>query len=219
MFIGHFGVALAAKQAAPKVSLGTLILATSWIDLVWPVLLLFGIEHVQIVPGDTAFTPLQFTDYPFTHSLVMVLAWGMLLGGAYFLVTPSVRSSVVIGSVVVSHWVLDWISHRPDLPIYPDGPKVGLGLWNSIPLAIAIESLVFVVGVLLYHRMTRANDRIGLWSFWSLVTALVFFYIMNIVGPPPPDEKSLAWFAMAAWIFPLWGYWIDHHRTTLSAQT
>lgn len=212
MFIGHFGVALAAKKAAPGVSLGTLILATSWIDLVWPILLLFGIEHVQILPGATAFTPLEFTDYPFTHSLVMVIAWGLLLGGAYFLVTPSVRSSVVIGTVVVSHWVLDWVSHRPDLPLYPDGPKVGLGLWNSIPLAIAVESLVFVVGVLLYYRATQVKDRVGTWSFWSLIAALVFFYVMNILGPPPPDEKTLAWFALAAWIFPLWGYWIDWHR-------
>lgn len=212
MFIGHMGVALAAKRAAPKVSLGTLILATSWIDLVWPILLLFGIEHVSVAPGITDFTPLDFTHYPFTHSLVMVIVWGMLLGGAYFLVRPSVKDSVVIGCVVVSHWVLDWLTHRPDLPLYPDGPKMGLGLWDSVPLAIAVESLIFVVGVLLYYRVTRPSDRVGSWSFWSLVAALVFFYIMNIVGPPPPDEKTLAWVALAAWVFPLWGYWIDRHR-------
>lgn len=212
MFIGHIGVALAAKRAAPEVSLGTLILATSWIDLVWPILLLFGIEHVSIVPGITAFTPLEFTDYPFTHSLVMVIVWGILLGGAYYLVRPSVKDGVVIGSVVVSHWILDWLTHRPDLPLYPDGPKLGLGLWNSIPLAIAVESLIFVAGVLIYYRITTPKDRIGLWSFWSLIAALVFFYIMNIVGPPPPDEKTLAWFALAAWLFPVWGYWIDRHR-------
>ena len=215
MFIGHFGVALAAKKAAPRVSLGTLILATSWIDLVWPILLLLGIEHVRIVPGITALTPLEFTDYPFTHSLVMVIVWGLLLGGAYFLVTPSVKGSVVVGSVVVSHWLLDWLTHRPDLPLYPDGPKAGLGLWNSVPLAIAVESLIFVVGVLLYYRATRAKDRIRTWSFWALIAALVFFYIINIVGPPPPDEKTLAWFALAAWLFPVWGYWIDRHRMAM----
>ena len=204
---------MAAKQAAPRVSLGTLILATSWIDLVWPILLLFGIEHVSIVPGITSFTPLDFTHYPFTHSLAMVIVWGLLLGGAYYLVRPSVKDSVVIGGVVVSHWLLDWLTHRPDLPLYPDGPKLGLGLWNSVPLAIAVESLIFVVGVLLYYRGTRSSGRIGgTWSFWALVTALVFFYIMNIVGPPPPDEKTLAWFALAAWLFPVWGWWIDRHR-------
>ena len=213
MFIGHIGVAFAAKQAAPRVSLGTLILATSWIDLVWPILLLFRIEHVSIVPGITKFTPLDFTHYPFTHSLVMVTVWGLLLGGAYYLVRPSVKDSVVIGCVVVSHWLLDWLTHRPDLPLYPDGPKFGLGLWNSVPLTIAVESLIFVVGVLLYYRATRPSDRIGgTWSFWALVTALVFFYIMNIVGPPPPDERTLAWFALAAWLFPVWGWWIDRHR-------
>jgi membrane-bound metal-dependent hydrolase YbcI (DUF457 family) len=212
MFIGHIGVALAAKRAAPKVSLGTLILATSWIDLVWPILLLFGIEHVSIAPGITAFTPLDFTHYPFTHSLVMVIVWGLLLGGGCFLVRPSVKDSVVIGCVVVSHWALDWLTHRPDLPLYLDGPKSGFGLWNSIPLTIAVESLIFVVGVLLYYRITRPNDRVGTWSFWSLVSALAFFYIMNIIGPPPPDEQTLAWVALAAWVFPVWGYWIDRHR-------
>ncbi len=215
MFIGHIGVALAAKRAAPQVSLGTLILATSWIDLVWPIFLLLGIEHVAVAPGNTAFTPLDFLHYPFTHSLLMVIVWGLLLGGAYFLVRQSVKDSIVIGSVVISHWMLDWLTHRPDLPLYPDGPKFGLGLWNSVPLTIAIEALIFVVGVLLYYRATCPTGRVGTWSFWALIASLVFFYIMNIVGPPPPDEKTLAWVALAAWVFPVWGYWIDRNRVAV----
>lgn len=212
MFIGHFGVAFAARKAAPKVSLGTLILATSWIDLVWPILLLLGIEHVRITPGDTAFTPLEFTHYPYTHSLLYVIGWGLLLGGIYFVFKRSLRRAAVIGMVVVSHWVLDWLSHRPDLPLYPGSTPHGLGLWHSVPATIAIEGAIFVAGVALYARSTRARDRVGLWSFWGLVVALIFFYVMNIIGPPPPSEEALGWFALAAWIFPVWGWWIDRHR-------
>ncbi len=213
MFIGHMGVALAAKRTAPKVSLGTLILATSWIDLVWPIFLLFGIEHVSIVPGITDFTPLDFTHYPFTHSLAMVIVWGLLLGGAYFFVRPSVKDSVVIGSVVVSHWVLDWLTHRPDLPLYPGGEPHGLGLWHSVPATLAVEGAIFAAGVVIYRNATIAKDRMGSWSLWGLVASLVVIYVMNVFGPPPPSEQAIGWVGLAAWVFPVWGYWIDRHRS------
>lgn len=215
MFIGHFGMALAAKKAAPRLSLGTLILATSWIDLVWPIFLLLGIERVRINPGDTAFTPLEFTHYPYTHSLLYVVGWGILLGGIHFAFKRSLRNSAVIGAVVVSHWTLDWLSHRPDLPLYPGSALHGLGLWHSVPVTIVVEGSIFLAGVAVYARSTRGRDRVGLWAFWVLVAALVFFYVMNILGPPPPNEEALGWFALAAWIFPVWGYWIDRHRTVV----
>lgn len=215
MFIGHFGMALAAKKAAPRMSLGTLVLATSWIDLVWPIFLILGIEHVRINPGDTAFTPLEFTHYPYTHSLLYVVGWGILLGGIHYEFKRSLRNSALIGAVVVSHWALDWLSHRPDLPLYPGSEPHGLGLWNSVPATIVVEGMIFVPGVALYARSTRARDRVGLWSFWGLVVALIFFYVMNILGPPPPNEEALGWFALATWIFPVWGYWIDRHRSVV----
>lgn len=212
MFIGHFGVALAAKKAAPRVSLGTLILAATWIDLVWPVFLLLGIEHVRIAPGDTAFTPLEFTHYPYTHSLISVLGWGALLGGVYFAFRRSIRDAAVVGIVVVSHWVLDWLTHRPDLPLYPGGETHGLGLWHSVPATIAVEGAIFASGVVIYSKATSAKDRTGQWSLWGLVAALAVIYIMNVFGPPPPNEQAIGWVGLAAWIFPVWGWWVDRHR-------
>src|SRR3989339_132004 len=117
MFIGHYAVALAAKKGAPKVSLGTLFIAAQLVDLLWPLFLLLGLEHVRIDPGNTAFTPLDFYDYPITHSLVGAVGWSMLLGGVYYGFRRERKSAVVIGLVVFSHWILDLITHRPDLPL------------------------------------------------------------------------------------------------------
>ena len=128
MFIGHFGVGFGAKAAAPRVSLGTLLLAAQFLDLLWPIFLLLGIESVRIDPGNTAVTPLDFVSYPLTHSLLTGVGWGGLLGGAYALHRRWLRGAVVVAATVVSHWVLDWVSHRPDLPLIPGGNKVGLGL-------------------------------------------------------------------------------------------
>ena len=133
MFIGHFGVALAAKRVAPKTSLGTLILAAQFLDFLWAFFLLRGIEHVRIAPGFTRVSPLDFTDYPISHSLLMATVWALLFGGTYYALRRNARSALVLGAALLSHWVLDFIVHRPDLQLYP-GSKVhvGLGLWNSV---------------------------------------------------------------------------------------
>ena len=144
MFIGHHAAAFAAKGVAPRISLGTLFAATMWLDLVWPVLLLTGAEHVRIDPGNTAFTPLDFVSYPITHSLVAVLGWGLAAVILYRIVRRPWREALVVGAGVVSHWLLDFLTHRPDLPLWPGGPKVGLGLWNSVPATIGVEVLLFV---------------------------------------------------------------------------
>lgn len=221
MFIGHFGAALAAKRAAPRVPLGFLILASTWIDLIWPIFLLLGIEQVRIAPGDTAFTPLEFTHYPYTHSLLYVVGWGMLLAGIYVILRRRgiarrllVFEGAVIAALVVSHWVLDWLTHRPDLPLYPEGPRAGLGLWNSVPATIVIEGLIFLIGVILYARLTRPLDRIGRWSFLGFVAFAAVIYIANITGPPPPSAEAIGWVGLAAWLFPVWGWWIERHRRT-----
>jgi membrane-bound metal-dependent hydrolase YbcI (DUF457 family) len=134
MFIGHFGVALAGKRAAPKTSLGTLILAAQFLDLLWPVFLLLGIEHVEIAPGITRVSAMNFTDYPISHSLLMALVWSALVGGVYYGLRRDRRAAWVVAALVLSHWVLDFIVHRPDLPLWPGGQaRAGLGLWNSWP--------------------------------------------------------------------------------------
>lgn len=165
MFVGHLAVALASKRVAPKVSLGWLVGASFGLDLLWPVLLLAGVEHVRIDPGNTAFTPLAFDAYPWSHSLLMVLFWAMVVGGVAASRLQSRSAGTLVGVLVVSHWVLDWISHRPDLPLWPGGPVAGLGLWNTIAGTILVEGALFVAGIELYRRTTRARDRVGLWDW------------------------------------------------------
>jgi hypothetical protein len=213
MFIGHIAVALAAKKAAPKVSLGTLTLAVQFVDLLWPLFLLLGIEHVRIDPGNTAFTPLDFYDYPISHSLLTGIGWAFAFGLIYFLIRRSMKNAIILGGCVVSHWVLDFISHRPDMPIVPwTSTYVGLGLWYSVPATIVVEGLLFAVGVYIYIRSTTARDRTGTYAFWSFIVFLVLVWIGNIVGGPPPNVTALAWGAQSAWLLILWAYWIDRHR-------
>ena len=213
MFIGHFAVAMAGKRLAPGVSLGMLFLAAQLVDLVWPVFLLLGLERMEIDPGNTAFTPLDFVYYPLTHSLVAGFGWAFALGALWFAFRRDVRGAFVVGVLVLSHWVLDFVTHRPDLPISLDsGPKVGLGLWNSVPATLAVESTLFALGVFLYVRLTRATRRRGLWAFWSLVGFLVLTYVANVVGPPPPDARAVAWVGLATWLLPLWAWWADRNR-------
>jgi hypothetical protein len=211
MFIGHFGVGLAAKKAAPSVSLGTFSLAVQFVDLLWPVFLLLGLERVCIQPGDTVVTPLDFVRYPFTHSLVTGTGWALLFALAYLAVKRNRRAAVILGLGVISHWVLDWIVHRPDLPLYPGGPKVGLGLWNSVAGAVAVEGGIFGLGLALYVMTTRARDRVGHWALWSLVSLLVAVYFANLLGGPPPSATAVAWAALAVWLLVPSGYWIDRH--------
>ena len=213
MFIGHFAVALAAKRAAPEVSLGTLFLAAQLADLVWPTLVLFGIESFSIRPGLTAVTPLDFTSYPYSHSLVALAGWGLALGVAYYVMRRGVVGAAVLFFVVLSHWVLDVATHRPDMPLTIGGSaRLGLGLWNSIAATVAVEGLLFAAGVWVYARATRPADGIGRWSFVGLIVFLTAVYAANIFGPPPPSVAAVAWSAQAIWLLVAWGYWIDRHR-------
>lgn len=212
MFIGHQGIALAAKAVAPRVPLGVLVLAANWLDLIWPFLLLAGLETVAIEPRHQPMTPLAFVSYPYSHSLLFAAGWGVVVGGIYGAARKDIRGAVVVGLLVVSHWLLDLIVHRPDLPFYPGSAKVGLGLWNSLPATLLAEVLVFVPGVIIYATVTRARDGIGRWSYLAFVVFLVIMYAANVLGPPPPDARSLAYFALALWLIPLWAWWIGRHR-------
>jgi len=212
MFIGHHATAFALKPIAPRVSLGILFGATILLDLIWPILILLGIEDVRIAPGITAFTPLDFYKYPVTHSLLAVLGWSVLAAILYWLFRKSVRDAAIVGAAVLSHWIVDFIAHRPDLPLWPGGPKVGLGLWSSIPATIVVEVGLFIAGLALYLRATRARDRAGSIALWSLVVFLGVVYVLNITSPPPPSARAIAWAGLAQWLFVPWGFWIDRHR-------
>ncbi len=212
MFLGHYAVALGAKKAAPKVSLGTLFLAAQLVDLLWPLLLLLGLEHVRISPGITVVTPLDFYDYPFTHSLLGALFWSLALGLVYFAIRREPRTAMIVGAAVFSHWILDFLTHRPDLPLGFGGVYFGLGLWNSMAGTVMVEGLLYVAGIALYVRTTKARDRVGSLGFWILIAVLTVIYIANLFGPPPPEVSMIAIAGNAAWLFVIWAYWVDKHR-------
>lgn len=214
MFLGHYAVGLAAKKAVPKVSLGTLFLAAQLVDLLWPAFLLLGLEHVRIDPGNTAVTPLDFYDYPITHSLIGVILWSCALGLSYNLMKKDRRAAIVVGLLVFSHWILDLIAHRPDLSLGLGGNTYfGLGLWNSVPGTLVAEFGLFAAGIVLYMHTTIAKDRIGSIGFWSLIGILALIYVGNVAGPPPPSASMIAVVGNASWLFVLWAYWVDMHRT------
>jgi hypothetical protein len=216
MFIGHFGVALAAKKVAPRPSLGTLTLAALLVDGIWPVFLLLGWEQVAIVPGITAVTPLDFVWYPYTHSLVAGVLWGALLGGAYYLLRRDRTGALWLAALVLSHWILDFIAHRPDLPLWPGGPKFGLGLWYSVPATLIVEYALLALGAWLYASVTRPRDRAGTWALWTFVAALGGIYAASVFGPPPPSVQALAITGLLGWLFVAWAYWIERHRAVVA---
>jgi hypothetical protein len=222
MFIGHFGLAFGARRLAPQTSLGTLFLAAQWLDLVWPtLLLLLGIERVLIDPALPGLTPLLFVHYPYTHSLVAVLAWAALLGGAYFALTRDARGAAVVGVLVLSHWLLDAIVHRADLPLTIGGTaRIGLGLWQAAPaVAVGVEVAIFVVGVAMFWRVlgrgASRGQRIGA---ALLVAFLALVHVGNVAGPPPPSVQAIAWVGQAQWLLVLAAYAIDRRpRAPLAA--
>ena len=213
MFIGHYAVALAAKKAAPKVSLGTLFFSVQLVDMLWPLFLLVGLEHVRIDPGNTVVTPLDFYDYPITHSLVGALAWSLLFGLVYFGARRYTKGALILAAGVFSHWVLDLIVHSPDLPLMPGGVKVGLGLWNSRPGTLVVELGLYAIGIALYLSATTAQDRTGRYALWALLALFLVLYLGNIFNPtPPPSATAVAWLGLGTWLFVPWAYWIDRHR-------
>jgi membrane-bound metal-dependent hydrolase YbcI (DUF457 family) len=218
MVLGHYGVAFAAKRLTPRTSLGTLVLAAQWLDELWPIFLVLGIEHVRVSPGLMVANPLDFVYYPFSHSLAMAVVWSLVVGGVYLARRHDRRSAVIVGLLVLSHWILDLPMHAPDLPLWPGSSvKVGLGAWRSIPLTIVLELIVFVPGLVIYLRTTRARDRIGSWALWAMVVFLLFIFLSGFSSAPPPSERAIGYTALGLWLFVPWGYWIDRHREAREA--
>jgi len=215
MFLGHFALAFGAKRLAPSVSLGTLFLACQFADLLWPTLVLIGLERVEIDPGNTLVTPLNFVSYPYSHSLVMLLVWAALFAIAYVAArgTSAVAAASIIAALVFSHYVLDVITHRPDMPITVGGAtKIGFGLWNHPGTTLALESAMFLACTALYTGATRARDAIGRVGLWALIVVLVAIYFAALYGPPPPSSHAIAVAGHLTWLFVIWAYWIDKHR-------
>ena len=208
MFVGHSALALASKARVPEASFALLITAVFALDLLWPVFLLLGIERVRIDPGNTAFTPLAFDAYPWSHSLLLACVWGALLA------LVSRRHRLLVGALVVSHWVLDLVTHRADLPLWPGhSPLLGLGLWNSVAATLLVEGLLFGAAIFLYLRASRANDRIGAFALWSLLLFQAAIWVSGPWSPPPPSAQAIAWVGLAGVLFVPWAAWIDRHRS------
>lgn len=213
MFLGHFAAGFGAKALHPKASLGTLFLAAQFVDLLWPMLLLLDLERVEIAPGITAVTPLDFVSYPISHSLLAVAGWGLLIGGIYWVVRRNTLGAAIVGLLVVSHWVLDAVVHRPDLPLWPgSSAMVGLGLWNSVAVTLLVEAILLLAGLGLYVRATSARDRTGSLGLWGLVALLTLIVAANVFGPPPPNTAAIAWAGHLQWLLVAGAFWIDGHR-------
>ena len=217
MFLGHFGLALAAKRVAPRPSLGTTVMAAQWPDGIWPIFVLLGVEHVEIRPGVTTVTPLDFVSYPYSHSLMADLIWAALFAVVYGTLRKDWRGAIWLAVLVLSHWLLDVVAHRPDVPTWPGGPKLGTGLWNSLPATLIAEFALFGAGIWIYNRSAIARDTQGKVLLWTFVITLTVLYLAAVFGPPPPDQRMLAITGLLGWLFVAWGYWIDRHRVPVAA--
>lgn len=202
MFIGHFAVGFAAKRVARRASLGTYVAAALFLDILWPVFLLLGIEHVRIAPGNTAFTPFDFVSYPWSHSLLMAALWALVFGGGHYVIRRDKTTAKMLAAVVFSHWILDWVTHR-----------TGLGLWNSIPATVAVEVAIFLALALWYERATEPLDRVGRWAWYAMIGVLLCLYGASLRPPPKPgQERIVAFVTMSLLIFVPWAAWVDRHR-------
>jgi len=216
MFVGHYAVALAAKRAAPGTSLGTLFVAAQLADMLWPVFLLLGWEQAHFVPGPNPFLVLRLDSIPVSHSLLALIAWGALFAALYRTRTGYARGAIVVALAVVSHWVLDVATHRPDMPLYPGGPLLGLGLWTSVPATLVVEGLMFVTGAWIYLRTTRARDRIGGYGISLLLALLALSYGASLAGRAPPSTRIVAIGGIVfGWLFVGWAWWADRHRESV----
>lgn len=216
MFVGHYGVSFAAKRLEPAVPLWVLFVAVQFLDVLWAPFVLLGIEKVRIVPGFTRTNPLDLYYMPYTHSLLAALLWACAGGLIYqFVARPTGRrASVVIGLAVFSHWVLDFIVHRPDLPLYDNAAKVGLGLWNAPLLALGLEVALLLVGMWLCfgRKLTRIPATLGFGVLMFAIQVFVFF------GPPPTSDRAFAWTAIIAYAaFAVGIWWLQDRRASSEA--
>ena len=198
MFLGHYGVAFALKRLEPKVSLGTLFLATQLADLLWGCFLLLDWEHVRIIPGAIGRTPFDFYDYPLSHSLLAGLLWGIAVGAIYYSwptrdTTRHWQAAALVGAAVLSHWPLDVLVHAPDLPLAgQSSPKLGLGLWGHPTVAMVMELVTLSAGLAIYVTLRSRRHPVRPQRLAIVVVPLLAVYFLGEFGPPPPSVTAVA---------------------------
>lgn len=212
MFSGHYGVSFAAKRAEPSIPLWVLFLAAQCLDILWAPFILTGIEKVRIVPHFTGTNALDLYYMPYSHSLVAAVFWSCVGGILYQLMArPSRRqASVVVGLAVFSHWVLDLIVHVPDLPLYDNSAKVGMGLWNAPVLALCLEAALLLGGIWLCLREQLV--RRGTLMFGVLMLAIQAYN--TFFAPPPTSDRAIAATALIAYaMFAIVIWWLEDRRS------
>jgi hypothetical protein len=216
MFVGHFGVALGAKKLAPTVSLGTLFMAALLADLLWLPLVLGGAEAFQIRIDATAVMPLEFLRFPYSHSLLgLTFAAIVFCAGCALFGRTNGRMLLTLGGLVLSHWLLDFVVHAPDLPLgIAGGDRFGLGLWTSIPATLLVEGMLLAGGLALYLSSTRPLNQVGEAGPWVLTAVLVATYALVIFGPRPQSHTIVTAAVACLWLLVAAGYLIDHHRNS-----
>jgi hypothetical protein len=202
MFVGHYGVSLAAKPIGRRVPLWVWFIAVQWPDVVWSVLVLMGIEKLRIVPGFTQANALDLYYMPYTHGLPGSIVLSLVLGAivACFTAGDRVRTLLLVAAASFSHWVLDLIVHTPDLPLYDNAAKVGLGAWRMVAVSFPLELVVLLLGARLYVRAGSLSNAKGRYAFWSLMALLAALQVYANFGPPPASPEAMAVIALTFYV-------------------
>ncbi len=214
MFLGHYAVGFASKRVAPRASLAWFVAGATMLDLLFPLFAILGWERARFVPAETPFLRMSLDDYPWSHSLLMAIVWALVLALLCHAVTRDRRAALLAAAAVVSHWVLDFITHVPDMPLAPGlSTRVGLGLWRSTAGTIVVEGLMYFAALWLYATATRARDRIGSWGLWMFALFLAAGYASDVLSSAPPDPGLFAWVGLVlGWALVAWAWWFDAHR-------
>lgn len=222
MFIGHYGIGFALKKVEPRLSLGILIFGATMLDILFGLFLLAGVEHAKIVPGATVVSPFEFYDYPISHSALGAVVWATIGFLAYWLWPKGDRVSrkrpaFILAAAILSHFILDAVSHTPDITIFGNNsPKLGLSLWSSLAGTMIIELGLLFLGIVLYRRATYSTSSTGKYGLALIVLILMVLYIGNIFGPPPPDIISVGVVTTAGQLaLVAIAFWVDRNRITI----
>jgi membrane-bound metal-dependent hydrolase YbcI (DUF457 family) len=189
MLVGHYAVGFLGKRAAPRVLLPALMMAALFPDFLTFILQMAGIEHAGLTPPFPRYFPLNAYDNPITHSLAMDLVWAGAFAVVYFRWRNDRRGAMTLAAAVLSHWVFDFIAHRPDMSLAPGiDLKVGLTLWNSITGTFVVEGGLWVLAIAAYIRATRPIAPAGVYCLWLLVIGMTMWFVVTPFVQQPAGD-------------------------------